>query len=42
MKLLELMQKCDYITDSGSLDVEIKDVIYDSHKGRAPDVYSSR
>ena len=32
MKLLELMQKCDYITDSGSLDVEIKDVIYDSRK----------
>ena len=32
MKLLELMQKCDYITDSGSIDVEIKDVIYDSRK----------
>ena len=32
MNLLELMQKCDYITDSGSLDVEIKDVIYDSRK----------
>ena len=32
MKLLELLQKCDYITDAGSLDVEIKDVIYDSRK----------
>ena len=32
MKLIELLRKCDYITESGSLDIEIKDVIYDSRK----------
>jgi UDP-N-acetylmuramoyl-L-alanyl-D-glutamate--2,6-diaminopimelate ligase len=32
MKLIELLCKCDYITDSGSLDINIKDVIYDSRK----------
>ena len=32
MKLLELLQKCDYITDAGSLTIDVKDVIYDSRK----------
>ena len=32
MKLIDLLRKCDYITDSGSLSVDIKDVIYDSRK----------
>jgi len=32
MKLLELLRKCDYITDSGSLGINITDVIYDSRK----------
>lgn len=32
MKLIDLLQKCEYTLDSGSLDVNIKDVIYDSRK----------
>ena len=32
MKLVNLLQKCEYTLDSGSLDVNIKDVIYDSRK----------
>ena len=32
MKLFDLLRKCDYITDSGSLTVDITDVIYDSRK----------
>ena len=32
MKLIELLKNCEYTVDSGSLDVNIKDVIYDSRK----------
>lgn len=32
MKLIELLQKCEYTVDAGSLDINIKDVIYDSRK----------
>ena len=32
MKLIDLLKNCEYTTDSGSLDVDIKDVIYDSRK----------
>ena len=32
MKLIDLLQKCEYTLDAGSLDVDIKDVIYDSRK----------
>ena len=32
MKLIDLLKNCQYTVDSGSLDVDIKDVIYDSRK----------
>ena len=32
MKLIDLLKNCEYTLDSGSLDVNIKDVIYDSRK----------
>ena len=32
MKLAELLKNCEYTLDGGSLDVNIKDVIYDSRK----------
>ena len=32
MKLADLLQKCEYTVDAGSLDINIKDIIYDSRK----------
>ena len=32
MKLIDLLKNCEYTVDGGSLDVNIKDVIYDSRK----------
>lgn len=32
MKLIDLLKRCEYVTDAGSMDIEIKDVIYDSRK----------
>ena len=32
MKLVDLLQKCEYTLDSGSPDVDVRDVIYDSRK----------
>lgn len=32
MKLIDLLKNCEYTLDGGSLDTEIKDVIYDSRK----------
>ena len=32
MKLADLLKNCEYTVDGGSLDVDIKDVIYDSRK----------
>ena len=32
MKLIDLVKNCDYTLESGSLEINIKDVIYDSRK----------
>ena len=32
MKLIDLLKNCEYTVDGGSLDVNVKDVIYDSRK----------
>ena len=32
MKLIDLLKNCEYTLDGGSLDVNVKDVIYDSRK----------
>lgn len=32
MKLIELLKNCEYTVDGGSLDVNVRDVIYDSRK----------